>query len=321
MAGSRPVALAATLGSLTLWSAFGRADEPKHLDLEWNAADGCPDRVEAEAAIREIIGQRATTEADVDFVKVDITRLAADRWEARIVTHAASDTGVRRFEGPSCKRVTEATILIVAMTLDPMGAAEQITTLRATEHAEAPPRAVESPGVMLGARVVGDVGSLPAPTLGVVGVLGIQSGSAHVEGEATVWLSRLADAPAPGPGFGEISLYTGGLHACWDAVQAFGGELRLGGCLGGEAGTSTGRGLYIPNPAPAQHGTWAAGLAGVSLRQVSSSGLTFWMSVDVGVPLRRPRFVIDASAGQHPLVFQASPVVGRASCGLAWIFR
>jgi hypothetical protein len=238
------------------------------------------------------------------------------------VTHAASDTGVRRFEGPSCARVTEATILIVAMTLDPLGVAEQITSAKAgTEHAEAPLRAADRPGVMLGARVVADVGSLPGPTLGVVGVLGIQGGAAHVEGEATVWLPR--NASTPGGGAGEISLYTGGLHACWDAVQAFGGELRLGGCLGGEGGTVSGRGIGIPNLAPAQHGTWAAGFAGVSLRQISSSGLTFWMSVDVGVPIRRPRFVIDTSALFQPstLVFQASPIVGRASCGLAWIFR
>lgn len=319
-AGPRPVALAATLGSLALWSAFGRADEPKHLDLEWNVADGCPDRAEAEAAIREIIGQRPTKDADVDFVRVDIARLAEDRWEARIVTHAASDTGVRRFEGPSCKRVTEATILIVAMTLDPLGVSEEMSTLKATEHAEAPPPPAEGPGVMFGARAVGDVGSLPGPTLGIAGVLGIQSGPAHVEGEGTVWLSRPADAPALGGVVGDISLYTGGLRVCWDAIQAAGGELRLGGCLGGEAGTLTGRGNgTIPNPTT-QHGTWAAGLAGVSLRQVGSSGLTFWMSVDVGVPIRRPRFVIDASAGNQ-LVFQSSPVVGRASCGLAWIFR
>ncbi len=301
---------------MTLWAARGLADEPKAIDLEWNAADGCPDRAEAEAAIREIVGQRTVTDADLDLVKVDIAQRGDGRWEARIVTHGAAGTGLRRFEGASCKRVTEATILIVAMTLDPMGVAEQITDLRgAADRGEATPRAAEGPAVMIGARAMADLGSLPSPTLGVAGVLGIQSGPAHFEGEATVWLPRLAASGATQGSGGEIGLYTGGFRGCLDVAHAFRGELRSALCLGGEAGTSTGKGFGFVGAARSS-GIWAAGLAGVSVREVSASGLTFWMSVEVGVPIRRHRYFIDNSA-----VFQASPVVGRASFGLAWVFR
>jgi len=61
------------------WRTLGRrglADEPKAIDLEWNART-LPDRAEAEAAIREIVGQRTVTDADLDLVKVDIARSAA----------------------------------------------------------------------------------------------------------------------------------------------------------------------------------------------------------------------------------------------------
>jgi len=305
------------MGLAASWSGPALADEPGRLPLEWNAEEDCPDRAAAEGAILDILSQRASNEGGSDFVSVDITRLPSGRWEARIATHGDSGSGQRRLEGASCERVADAAILIAAMTLDAVGVAHKVkTTQAAAKHAPAAPAPTpEHPRPLVGVRVPGDVGSLPGPTLGVSVLLGVEAGRARVETEATVWAPRLAmTGPTAGSG-GEIGLYTGGLRGCLDAVQASGGELRLGVCLGGEAGVSTGVAVGI-DPATHRRGTWAAALGGVALRQVSPSGLTYGLSADLGVAIRRPAFVID----NFGTVFQASPVVARASLDLAWIF-
>jgi hypothetical protein len=313
----RRAARASTLGLVALWSSRVMAEEPGGLALEWNAAEDCPDQSAAEAAIREILGSRTASDPKPDAVKVDITRLFNGRWEVRIVTYGESGTGHRSFEGSSCERVAEAAILIVAMALDPLGVAHEVKTAR-TEAKHPTVEAVstaEHLRPMLGLRVAADVGSLPGPTLGLSGLFGLQDGPLRIEGEGTLWFPRLAlTGPTLGSG-GEIGLYTGGVRGCLEGVLASGSNLRLGVCVGGEVGVSTGRAVGIV-PEAAKSGPWAAGLGGLSLRQVTSSGLTYGLSVDVGAPLRRPSFVID----NYGPIFQASTIVGRASVDLAWIF-
>jgi hypothetical protein len=313
----RRSALVAAVGLAVAGSAPARADEPGRLPLEWNVEDDCPDRAEAESAILEIVGQRAPSDASSDSVTVDIARLPGGRWEARIATHGDSGSGQRRLEGASCERVAEAAILIAAMTIDAVGVAHKAKTTRAAakRSPDAPLLSAEHPRPVVGVRVPADLGSLPGPTLGLGVFVGVEAGRARVEGQGTIWAPRLAlSGPTTGSG-GEIGLYAGGVRGCFDAVQVSGGETRFGVCLGGEAGVSTGVAVGI-GASTHQKGTWAAGLAGVSLRQVGASGLAFGLSADLGAPIRRPAFVID----NFGVVFQASPVVGRASLDLAWIF-
>lgn len=174
--------------------------------------------------------------------------------------------------------------------------------------------------MLAGLRATADVGSLPGPAGGLGAVLGVQYGRWHLEGDATAWLPRVALAPPARDRGGEIGLSSGGLRACWDAVQSASGELRLGGCLAGEAGVTTGQGTTgIARPEQTS-GLWVAAFAGVTARQVSASGLAPWLSLDIGAPIRRPMYVID-SGSSRVFVFQASEFGGRAALGLAWIFH
>jgi hypothetical protein len=307
----------ATMGLVALGSARARADESGSLGLEWNADEECPDRAAAEAAVLEILGERAPSDANSNLVRVDITRLPNERWEVRIVTHGEAGNGQRRFEGSSCERVAEAAILIVAMTLDAVGVAHQVKADRAAAKrvTAAPSPTAEGLRPSLGARVPFDSGSLPSPTLGLGAVFGVEGGRARLEGEAVLWVPQQAlTGPTPGSGV-EIGLYTGGARGCLDAVRAYEGQLRVGACLGGELGVTTGSTVRL-DPAVRQSGLWAAGLGGLTLRHVNSSGLAYGASADLGVPIRRPSFVINNFG---PL-FQASPAVFRASLSVAWIF-
>jgi hypothetical protein len=245
------------------------------------------------------------------------------RWGARILTRGPYGSGDRRFEGPTCNLVADAAVLVVAMTVDPTAIAKRIQSMRETPQAarpsSAPPQEQPRPRALAGLRAAADVGSLPALTGGLGVVLGVQFVHWHLEGEATAWLPRLALAPPAPQRGGEIGLYGASLRACWDGVQSASRELRLGACLEGEAGVTTGQGTTGLARPDQTSGLWVATFAGVTARQVSASGLVPWLSLDVGTPIRRPMFVIE-SGTSRAFVFQASELVGRAAMGLAWIF-
>jgi hypothetical protein len=315
----------ATLVSCALCPATSRAEAPVSLgmNLDWNAAPGCPDRATAEAAIREILGPRTMTGGPSDLVQVEISRLAEGRWEARVLTRGTSGSGERRFEGPTCNLVADAAVLVAAMMFDPLAIAERIKSMTEASQRAAPspmpPPTRDRPRMLAGLLAAADVGSLPGPSGGLGVVLGVQYGRWHFEGDATAWLPRLALAPPAQDRGGEIDLYSGGLRACWDGAQSASGELRLGACLAGEAGVTTGQGTTGIAQPQQTSGLWAAAFAGVTARQVSASGLAPWLSLDIGTPVRRPMYVID-SGSSRVFVFQASEIVGRAALGVAWIF-
>jgi hypothetical protein len=318
-------ALFATLLVWALWPTTVRADVPPggSLNLEWNAGAGCPDRADAEAAIREILGSRVVTGGPADVVHVDISELGDGRWEGLVRARGPGGSSERRFVGPTCSLVVDAAVLVVALMLDPVASAERINSMREGSQRAVTP-SMQGPArdrsrVLVGLRAVGDVGSLPGPAAGLGVVLGVQYGRWLLEGGATVWTPRLAlAAPADDRG-GEIGLYSGDLRGCWDGVRSASGELRLGGCLDGEAGATTGQGTIGLAQRHQTSGLWAAVYAGIMARQVSATGLTPWLSLDVGAPIRRPAFVIDGGSNTV-FVFQASGLVGRVAIGLAWIF-
>jgi len=315
----------ATIVSSLVWSTRGSAEAPASLglELEWNAGAGCPDRASAEAAIREILGPHVTTGEPASVVQVDISALDDGRWGARILTRGPYGSGDRRFEGPTCNLVADAAVLVVAMTVDPTAIAKRIQSMKEASQgagpSSAPRPAQPRPRILAGLRAAADVGSLPGPTGGLGVVLGVQFGRWHLEGEATAWLPRLALAPPAPLRGGEIGLYSASLRACWDGVQSATRELRLGACLEGEAGVTTGQGTTGIAEPDQTSGLWVATFAGVTARQVSASGLVPWLSLDIGTPSRRPMYVIESGASRV-FVFQASEVVARASLGLAWIF-
>jgi hypothetical protein len=289
------------------------ADErtPSRLQLEWQAPPGCLDRDAARTAIESAPGASSRARGAKVVARVRIARLPDGRWNADIWMYGAQGSGERSFAGASCAHVAEAAALIVAMALAPAEEAE-----RAQTPAPSPGAAAASTPTRFfaGVRAAGDVGSLPEASAGAGLALGVEHGALRGELEALAWLPQVARSAGPERVGGRFGLFTAGVRGCVDALPGA-GALQLGPCLGGEAGLATGRGEDITDPETSEH-LWAAALLGASLRHLGPSNLRLSLLVEAGVPLRRPPWGIPG----FPDVFRASPVLGRASLTVAWLF-
>jgi hypothetical protein len=300
-------------GFAVLHSGRALAGNPRSspLALRWEVVDGCPDAATAQHIIGDFLEQRGTQLTAAAAASVIIRQQPDRRFQAEISVRDASGSGERHIEGTRCDRVAEAAALIVAMTLESIELAERL---------KSPPAPLLPSGeptrFSISAGVTGDIGSLPLPSLGVSVGLGLQLGLSRVEATGTAWLPRLGVDPSSG-GAGEIGLFSAGIRGCYDVLRAAGDTLGVGPCLGAEVGLSFGRGVNQTPEARSEQGAWWAVLAGVELRQRTESGFGTWFSLEAGVPISRPVYVIEG-AGR---IFRASPVLGRAALGIAWTFR
>ncbi len=319
-------------------SAFAQEAPPTRLDLQWQAAEGCPDQQSATASIEALLGEQPAGEQPGTTVRVQIDRLPSGQWEARITTPDREIIGERVLQATSCELLAGAAALIVAIALDPVATAERMAEREReppappakplpdpapappprTPTARAPAAAIaeatdDTTRLAGGLRVSGDLGSLPGPSLGIGLALDLLHERLLLQAEATAWLPRVAlRGPVEGSG-GEIGLYSGALRGCLDLVQTPGRGFCLAPCLAAEAGLSTGIGFNLTHP-ERSHSPWVAGLAGLAVRQ-RASGLFLWALLEAGLAIRRPIYAID---GFERPVFQASPVLGRVSLGVAW---
>jgi hypothetical protein len=272
--------------------------------FEWAADPGCLDASSAHAALVRVLGGAEPRSEVITDVSVTIDHASDGVWRARVALRGRSYTGDRVFSGGSCAAVSQACVLIVAMSLDPVGVVERV---------KVPALRSRSPSFILGLKAAADVGSMPEATAGIGLVLGVESARARVEAEGVAWLPRLAsDGSAPGAG-GQVGLYSGAVHGCFDLFGSVDSDLAVGPCVGTELGVSTGQGVGVPHPLR-QSGLWAALLAGVTVRERAASSLSWWLSVEAGLPVRSPVYIVEHVGP----VFEPNPVIGRASLGVAW---
>jgi hypothetical protein len=116
---------------------------PPELSLRWRAPEGCPAAATVEAEFVRLLGgaDRAASDKRLRVVAT-VRRLATEKWAVTLQTDVGGDIGRRTIEGDSCRAVTSAAALILAMTLDPEAAS------RSTERAASSPdrgRAVPAP--------------------------------------------------------------------------------------------------------------------------------------------------------------------------------
>lgn len=306
--------------------------DPKRtpIALEWEAPASCPDRSQAIHKIEQLL--RGPAEADEPVAaRVEIKSIENARWSVRLlVTQASGGTGERYFEGASCERVADAVALILALTIDPVAVAAASSEPPAPiePKAKPAPRVVTPPSRprprprprpdesertevhgIAGLRAAGDVGTLPAPTMGVGAVFDLVIGRARLEADGTAWLPRTADADREGSG-AEVGLLSAALHGCvallWTSVV-------VDACFGGEGGRSSGNGVGIAHPRQAV-GPWWALLGGVAVRAPGNGPITTWFLLEAGVPLVRSEVVID----EVGVVHEPAPVIGRAALSLGF---
>jgi hypothetical protein len=306
------------------YPARSRATEPgRSITLEWRAPSGCPDEAWARAAIDAYLGPRKVDAFKPIAVRVAIASVPGGRWRAEL-SMSGGASGDRVFEGASCARVGDAAVLIVALMLDPVEVVTQIDSPRAeaprATGGSAPEgrRAAEGrppSRIELAVQATGDVGSLPAPSVGFGLAGGVRVGRALVAADIVAWVPRRAIGGPTVASGGEIGLYTASLRGCLRVAGGLDSGLALEPCMRAEGGLAVGRGFGIAEPATARS-PWGAAFAGLTVRQVSSESLGAWLSVEAGVPFVRPHYVIE----EFGTVFQAGPVLARVSFGLAWSF-
>jgi hypothetical protein len=307
----RAIQLALLVGACLWPPATGAAQPDPRFELSWDVPLGCPDQEAAERALRDYLGERSAARkgSHATEVTVEIESLDHGRFHAHIDLDSDEGSGERTFEGQGCAHVAEAAILIVAMAIDPEGTAARLD--QPSDRADVGQGATQANGplrVALGLHLDGDLGSLPSPTVGAGPSLGLRLGRLQIDALGTAYLPQTTVRGPTAKGGGELWLYTAGIRACYSLLQDTRDGLGFGPCLGGDGGLVYGRGQGLARER-SQSQFWGAAFIGLGMLEVVLQRWEFGLTAEAGLPLHRPRWVID-DFGE---IFQTSAVVAKLS--------
>lgn len=115
-------------------AAFAATPAASRTVVEWKAVDGCPSERELISRVEAYLGQ------PLDVPREQALRLRAEvhsneskQYEVVLVTEGASGTGQRRFADADCRKLADATALVMALAIDP-----KLVESRALELAKRP---------------------------------------------------------------------------------------------------------------------------------------------------------------------------------------
>jgi len=128
------VALFTSIAALVFGSSpIVHAQSAEPLDLQWQTPAACMSASVARAAIRGLI--RAEVYAERAQARVLIEGTQQRGYVARIEIARGESTGERELRGAHCDELAEAAVLVVAMAIDPEGAAARAAAAKATPSA------------------------------------------------------------------------------------------------------------------------------------------------------------------------------------------
>lgn len=300
---------------LVLFQSRAAAEPSARVELTWQAPAGCPGRDEILAKARTLMGGHGTRSVS-----------AVGRIEPRpsgfelVLSAQGTDVELRRrLDGGSCQELGDAAALILAMAARPELPQSRESAAPASPAPAAPPSpsrvearrkpldsAPRPPRVAKGEADRGatarsnraarfdflagslvDAGSLPAPTLHLVGGVGLRGDAGGVEGQFRYWLERDREV-VPGKG-GELALAAGALLGC------LAGPPRAAVCAGAELGQLRGRGYGTDND-ETRRVVWVAGILSGRMVAIQSRWLRMGGLVEVGVPVRQYEFLLEGLA-------------------------
>lgn len=297
---------------------------PSAVSLTWEAPAGCPssERILSETD-RILAGSTVRTDPPIE-ARARV-RQEGERWLLSLETRRGDTAGSRELEGESCTALGEAMIVILVLMIDPALVAEAPPRLEPEPEAKPPiapaPVVVAAPAPApaapagcrwgrpaLALSALGDVGALPAPAAGGELSFGIRRCALGATAAVRGLYPRTGEAELDAGAGGDFWLLAAGGAA---ALRADLGALAIGGRAGLEAGAMSGRGVGINHP-DAGRALWLAASGGVTLAVPLGARLAAVLGVDLVVPLRRPRFIIDDLGAVH----RPAAVTGRAALGL-----
>jgi hypothetical protein len=308
------VAVTVLLGVNVLREA--RADEHSPagpVALEWTAPPECPTRDEMFERITRTIGK---TEGTPDPVRAWASALQEESgdWRGEVELSAFGQTATRSVHGNSCRAVSDALALIIALVVNPDAPPAIPPEPRTTPDASPPPANVAPPAparrhprFIFGASGLIDTGTLPSPSYGGEVYAGWTPGRPELEvvgaGLSTV-NGMLASRPGQGASF--WLAHVGG-RGCYELLDR---AFNLAPCVGLGGEWIVAKGFGSSQPA---NGTAVLAVTSLGARTRARLSRHFALSIGVEavVPLARPSFDID-NAGT---VFHVPWALFRASGG------
>ncbi len=328
----RQLALAVALVGLAAGAARAQP-QPSAVSLTWEAPAGCPSSERILAETDRILSD-STVRTDPPIEARARVRQDGEKWLLSLETRRGDAVGTRELAGESCTALGEAMIVILVLMIDPALMPETPPRLEpepvavvvpppppakppvavVVRPAAPPPAAVDCrwgrPALALSA--LGDLGALPAPAAG--GELGFALRRCALGASVAVraLVPRTGEAELDSSAGGDLWLAAGALAL---GLARDLGAIELGARGGLEVGAMSGRGVGINHP-DSGRALWLAASAGAALRVPLAAQLAALAGLDLVVPLRRPRFVIDDLGSVH----RAAAVTGRIALGLELSF-
>jgi len=299
------------------------------VDLTWNGPPECSRQGSVLERVTELVGGVETA----PFVAVANVTPSGHGYRVSLHVDNAGETGVRDFEGSSCRAVTEATALVIAVLLAPVETAEVVEAGRPLRPGPAPSPGPPPPSLTpdpepvvhrpvvesrseraswrIGARLGFGVGAVPAASGFAGGEASVAFPWLRIGLVGRVWMPRQEDGgPRQGAGV-LVGLATLGPTGCLALVRSV---VILEGCVGVDLGVQYGAGQLLRAPLHA-YLPWFDVAPGLALR-TAGSRLPAFLALDLPVSLARPTFSINDFGPIY-----AAPVVGfRASLGLDLAF-
>lgn len=327
--------LVSPFGLAVLWfAAPARAESP--LSLTWAAPKECPVRESVVLAVERLI----TKPPLKPLVATAIVEKRDERYGADIRTPG----GERHLDGESCRAVSEAVAMVLALAIDPEAspsaaafavfdepsqtpeakpestAAEPVGAAAASAEPskpekDQPPRSDESDEEGKDARFIAaafalvESGMLPGATFGASAGAGVGVTAWSAELGATWLLPREGELEGDSSRGGKIGYIGGHVAGCFTPFRS----RRIDFCGAFEVGRLAGTGTGVTNPltgdavwlAPALFGAARLPLFG----HVLGEG-----RLGVAFPLNRPKFSLNDLGEVH----QPAPFTVRAELGFSW---
>ncbi len=283
--------------------------------VDWKAP-GCAQESAFRARVRDALRREPESVLEQEL-RVSV-QIAEKPEKSGYSLEIQTEAGRRQLETPSCDEAVAAAATLVALTIDP-------NALPPPEPAQPPrpppprppsaPQAKPAPRAEPPARIRPYVAAFGGVSLGEVPALSpLVGGGVGLRwrglglGAEGLWIAPQTELLPGSDKGGEIGLFGAGLSVCYSPLRD---RFRLTGCLLGQAGAWRSRGVRVKNPSE-QSDWWLAGLTrlGAGVRVTRALGL--FLSADVVVPARTPRFKLEDLGD----VFQPNPVAARFSGGV-----
>jgi hypothetical protein len=332
---ARALRFSVALLSATLTASLASAARAS--DLSWSGPAECSEREQLLFQIERAIGAPLAQTAPFHF-QVHVERTSPDL-RARLLVRGDEATSVkeRLLIAPDCHQLVDTLAIAIALAIEAARAETEArpSSVAPSQHTPGAQAANEPESSSAAAAgdpeqgslesaasrpivpraslwVMGDLGSLPAPALGMA--IGVELGWPGVQLRAlgTLWLEQHAQLGSEATALGgDINLALGALLACTSPLSPSARVLLLSVCGGGEAGRLSGSGTGVSERRVGATLWLAPRVDSGIFWQLPDTRLRIGAQLSVVVPLVRDELALD----QLGVVHQPASLVGRAAFG------